>query len=391
MIESTPGRSDGREARGSATRLQRRQLLQFAARVIGVPVVLGLAGCASPSSVASPTVTPGARPSAFAVSAAPSAAPAVGQPGAVNVGVVGSIAEAGIYAGIARGYFQQQGVAVELTRFDSIARAIPSLSTNQVDVGAGAVSAALFNAVDRGVDIRVVGPQTQAEGTNSSLWFVVRRDLMDAGTVKGYEDFKGLSIAVPSTGGTNEYLLDQALKTAGLSNSDVNVVALGFAEAVTALQNKRVDVAELTEPQATVAVDGGFGVKWRTASSWTPIFQLTYLIYASDLRTARADLGRRWMAGYLQGARWYAQALAGQADRAELYRILAQNTAVTDPALMARMSYPTLPPNGEIRAEDMTAQEQWAAERGYITTQPPLDSLVDRQFVQAAIGQIGKV
>ena len=70
-------------------------------------------------------------------------------------------------------------------------RAIPALGTDQIEVGAGAIGAPVFNAVERGVDIRIVGPQTQAqaEGSRSSLWYVVRQDLWDSGKLREYADF----------------------------------------------------------------------------------------------------------------------------------------------------------------------------------------------------------
>src|SRR3712207_9490686 len=50
---------------------------------------------------------------------------------------VGSIAEAGVYVAMAKGYFRDEGIEIESERFDSVVRAIPALGTNQVDVGAG--------------------------------------------------------------------------------------------------------------------------------------------------------------------------------------------------------------------------------------------------------------
>jgi hypothetical protein len=37
------------------------------------------------------------------------------------------------------------------------------------------------------------------------------------------------------------------------------------------------------------------------------------------------------------------------------------------------------------------AQARWAAERGYIATVPPLEQIVDPQFVQAAVAELGRV
>ncbi|HLI28432.1 MAG TPA: ABC transporter substrate-binding protein [Chloroflexota bacterium] len=374
---------------GLRRRLGRRAVLRAAAW-LGVGTLLGGAGCraAPAASPLSPGGTPGApSPTASGGASTPRALQKVRVAGA------GSIAEAGIFIAQAKGYFQQEGIELEQHQFDSIVRAIPALGTNQVDVGAGAIGASLFNAIERGVDVRIVGPQSQAlvEGDRGSLWYVVRRDLWEAGRVRDWSDLKGLTIAIPSKGGSNEYQLDGALRAGGLTSADANVVEIPFADQVTALENRSVDIAQLTEPFATAAVDRGLGAKWRLASAWTPRFQLTYLLYGPQLRTERADVARRWMVAYLKGARWYMQALAaGGALRDELFQILAAHTTVKDPALLARMSFTTLAVNGEIFTEDILAQARWAQERGYITTIPTLDQLVDDRFVQAAVAELGR-
>jgi NitT/TauT family transport system substrate-binding protein len=363
----------------------RRAVLRGAAAWLGAGVVLGLASCR-----AAPAVTP----------TPPTGAPSPTTGGRaqamhkVRVALAGSISEAGIYVAEAKGYFQQEGIEIEHQRFDSIVRAIPALGTNQVDVGAGAIGASFFNAIERGVDVRIVGPQSQAiaDGDRGSLWYVVRKELWDAGRVRDWADLKGLTIAIPSKGGSNEYQLDGALRAGGLTSGDANVVEIPFSDQVTALENGSIDVAQLTEPPATVAVDRGLGVKWRLASAWTPRFQLTYLLYGPAFRTQQADVARRWMVAYIKGARWYTQALAeGGAQRDELFQILADKTTVKDHALLARMSFTTLAVNGEIITEDILAQARWAQERGYIGSVPTLETMVDDRFVQAAIDELGRV
>lgn len=358
---------------------------------LGAGALLGVAGCrtAPAAPPAAPAPPSGPSPTAGGTGASP---PRVLQK--VRVAGAGSIAEAGIFIAQAKGYFEQEGIEIEHQRFDSIVRAIPALGTNQVDVGAGAIGASFFNAIERGVDVRIVGPQSQAlaEGDRGSLWYVVRKDLWEAGRVRDWADLKGLTLAIPSKGGSNEYQLDGALRAGGLTSADAHVVEIPFSDQVTALENRSIDVAQLTEPFATVAVDRGLGSKWRLASAWTPRFQLTYLLYGPQLRTERAELGRRWMVAYLKGARWYMQALAeGGAQRAELFQILAAYTTVKDPDLLARMHFTTLAVNGEIYTDDILAQARWAQERGYIATVPPLDAILDDRFVQAAVAELGRV
>ena len=74
-----------------------------------------------------------------------------------------TLAESGRYIAEERGYFREEGLQVESTPFDGAARMTPALASGQLDVGAGGVSASLFNAIGRGVPIKIVGPRARHE------------------------------------------------------------------------------------------------------------------------------------------------------------------------------------------------------------------------------------
>src|SRR5829696_1438016 len=104
---------------------------------------------------ASAPVAAPAAPIAPVAVAAPQAAPAK-----VRVALVPGTPPSGVYLGIARGYFAEQGLEVEYEPFDAGERTIPSLATGQIDVSASGLSAGLYGAVARGAELRVVAGQT---------------------------------------------------------------------------------------------------------------------------------------------------------------------------------------------------------------------------------------
>ena len=59
-----------------------------------------------------------------------------------RIGVVYSSSEIGIYLAEERGYFAEQGLTAEYTRFDSGAFAVAPLSTGELEAASGVVSAA---------------------------------------------------------------------------------------------------------------------------------------------------------------------------------------------------------------------------------------------------------
>src|SRR5256885_14942956 len=80
----------------------------------------------------------------------------------LTIGTTGSSSDAPFFIADKKGYFAEQGLKVKIIRFDSAAKMIPSLGTGELDVGSGATSAGLYNALKRGVDIRIVADKARA-------------------------------------------------------------------------------------------------------------------------------------------------------------------------------------------------------------------------------------
>src|SRR2546422_11139893 len=85
-----------------------------------------------------------------------SAAKAQMPPSTLRVGVVASVSDAGFFVPVERGYFAEQGLAVEFVPFRSAADMIAPLGVGQLDIGGGAGGAGLFKRLARGIDLRIV-------------------------------------------------------------------------------------------------------------------------------------------------------------------------------------------------------------------------------------------
>src|SRR5690348_10476224 len=74
----------------------------------------------------------------------------------VNVGITDSSSDAVFFIADKRGYFKAEGLTTTLSSFASAAKMIAPLGTGQLDVGGGTVAAGLYNAVERGINIKIV-------------------------------------------------------------------------------------------------------------------------------------------------------------------------------------------------------------------------------------------
>src|SRR5712692_9938631 len=166
----------------------------------------------------------------------------------VRVGTSNSSSDVAFFIADKKGYFKQEGLSITLTPFDSAARMVAPLGADQLDVGGGAPSAGLYNAVARGINIKIVadkGSSPPGYGYNPLL---VRKDLVDSGKFKNFKDLKGLKVAAAAMGTSPDAILNEALKKGGLKYSDVEVVYMGFPQHVLALQNGEIGRAHVLTP-----------------------------------------------------------------------------------------------------------------------------------------------
>src|SRR5438477_11287684 len=227
----------------------------------------------------------------------------------VRVGIVNASSDVGFFIADKKGYFREEGISVSFTEFDSGARMVAPLGTGQLDVGAGSVSAGLYNAVARGIDIKIVADKGSTPPGYGFQPLLVRKDLVDSGRYKTLKDLKGMKIAGSAPGSASTSTLNEALKKAGLKYADVERVFMGFPQHVMALQNKAVDAALTTGPSATRAIQSGAAVRVMGDDVIYPDHQLAVVLYSGNFIKSSPDAAKRFMRAYLKGVRTYNDAL----------------------------------------------------------------------------------
>ena len=185
----------------------------------------------------------------------------------VRVGLAAASSDVGFFIADKKGYFKEEGLAVTFVNFDSAAKMVAPLGAGQLEVGAGSAAAGLYNAVTRGIHIKIVADKGSTPPGYGFQPLLVRKDLVDSGRYKSLKDLKGMKIAGSAPGSGSTSTLNEALKKGGLKYSDVERVFLAFPQHVAALQNKAVDAAMTTEPSATKAIQSGAAVRVQVAVS----------------------------------------------------------------------------------------------------------------------------
>lgn len=340
---------------------------------IAVLVLAACAGTAAPSPTATASVT----------GAAPTPTPVT-----LKWGSISSASDSALFIAEAKGYFKEQGITLDTQVFTTAANMVAPLGQNQLQVGGGVVGAGLFNAIGRGINIKIVGDKGNLDAGNGFEGIVVRKQLAD--TIKGPADLKGKMYAMASLDITPEVTLDTYLRQAGLTIKDVNIVPLGFADMQNALETGKIDAAGPIEPWLTRILDSGVAKLLVRSDAITPGQQQSVLLFSEQFATQQKDVAVRFMVAYLKGARFYNDAFVKKdpAKRVEAADILSKATKF-DAALFEKMTMPGIDPDGKVDVGWLQKDQQYFVAKGTQQKAVDLGTTVDPSFAEQAVKILG--
>jgi NitT/TauT family transport system substrate-binding protein len=311
----------------------------------------------------------------------------------VSVGTVNAISDAPLFIARDKGYFRDGNLDVTLTPFNSGSGMVAPLGTGQLDAGAGSASAGLYNAVLRGIVIKIVADKASSTPGYGNTKLVVRKDLVDSGRYKALKDLKGLTFAMNGPGVSNTSSLNDVLTGVGLKYSDVKTVDLAFPDHVVALGNKSVDAGMTGEPAATAAVKAGYAVEILRDDQIAPNHALSSLLYSDNFAKNRTPVAVRFMRAYLRAVRFYNGALkdgrlAGPNADAVI-AILVADTPFKDAAVLRSITPPGCDPDGRFDVGTLQHDLEFYSSQGLIDGKVSLNDIVDYSFVDAAVKALG--
>ena len=315
--------------------------------------------------------------------------PAFAQP--VKVGDLGILADAPFYIAIEKGYFKDAGVEVSLERFQSAAQATAPLSTDQVQVVGGGVSAALYNAFARGWPVRIAMARTRDWPGYSSDTLVLRNDLKS--TVTSAKQLKGKMIAINTPASVLHFMLGRLMESEGLTINDVQTISMAWPNMAPGMETKALDGGMVVEPFAAQFSAKNISFPFKRAADFmkSPPLEVSVVLYSKGWTDKNPDQAKAFTLAYLKGARDYFDAMRGGPKRAEVVDICIKYTSLKDKAMYDKMHWSYMDPNGEISFDGLRDQQDWYAKHGFVATKANVEAMTDRRFLDYALEKIGRV
>ncbi len=211
-------------------KLTRREFLERAL-LLGVSGTVAssfLAACAAPPTPVPPTAAP--KPTeAPKATVAPTAAPAQ----LVKVRVGWAIAPHMALQAVAlkKGWFKEAGLDVELTAFDSGAPLYEAMAANKIDLSHTGSTPPITNHAAGSVPNYFIG----SHGDATKIFYILARK-----SINTPADLKGKT-GITSKGSVNHFFLDLMLDKYGLSEKDITLIHMDYADHVNAFVSGQGD------------------------------------------------------------------------------------------------------------------------------------------------------
>ncbi|HEX6512376.1 MAG TPA: ABC transporter substrate-binding protein, partial [Chloroflexota bacterium] len=267
---------------------------------------------------------------------------------------------------------------------------IAPLGAGQIDTGSGAIGAGLWNAVDRGVNIRVVADGGHVEPNFPQQELIVRKSLVDSGKVKSVADLKGLTVGMSVRGTSVEYAIVKMLEKGGLTMKDINPVEMPPTEFAVAMSNGKVDAAAAIQPSVTQLLSEGLGAHLMYDWEAVPDNQSLAGLYSPQF--AASDLAVPFMIAYLKGIRVYDDAFQKKLPEArnKAFDAVVKYGPVKDRSVYEKYtSFFLVDPDGKLRMPSLNNQQDFFLSTGTQKTKLDFTKIVDTRFAEQAAAKLG--
>ena len=313
--------------------------------------------------------------SGLASAAACAAYPAAGAVAAdqpplrVAKSIAGVFAYSPIDVGLARGFYQKAGVALDVLTFNGASKMHEAMIGGALDIALGSGST-LINIL-KGEQTMCVA---QTMGPPAELAILVPYD----SPIRTPDDLKGKTIGVATTGSVTEWMAFELAKLKGWGPHGVRTVGLGGGtNSIAALRTHTVDAVIDTAADAFTLEPQKVVRSLLPCSSYVKDFVMHAIYASTDVVRTRQPALRAFLAG------WFESTAYIRANKTEAVRIAAAASGM-DPTAQAQeyaILAPLLSTDGRFSRPGLATIARSYVELGMLDTEPDLSKLCTEQFL----------
>jgi NitT/TauT family transport system substrate-binding protein len=189
---------------------------------------------------------------AAAALGAPAIVRAQSGPKPLTIGYVPTTLFAPVFVAVERGYLHEAGFAPNLLPIVAGQDSMALTAQGQLDLVAAAMSAAFFNAVSRGFEIRFVASTGYQPRTGHPTGLMAREDLYASG-LHDAGGLRGKKVGwIGGSGAASGYYVARILRGYGMTLKDIDGVNIANPDQEVALERKAIDAVFTSAPFTNV-------------------------------------------------------------------------------------------------------------------------------------------
>ena len=303
-----------------------------------------------------------------------------------RIGVLRLSSSAPVFIAQDKGYFKDAGLDVELKFFDAAQPIAVATASGDVDFGATAFTAGLYNLAGKGV-LKVIGGMSREKPGFPLIGYFASNNAYAAG-LKTPKDLAGKRIAVTQVGSSFHYSLGLLADKYGFKLSDVKVLPLqSLSNAAAALKGETVDAALLPVSTARKLMDDNGAKLLGWVGDETP-WQLG-AVFASPKALANKALVTKLLSALDRADREYhdvilASVKDGNATIDEktkpLLEIIAKYTNLPVEQAVGNCAY--VDPEGKLDVKNVADQIRWLQGQGFVDKGFDADAIIAKDYVK---------
>ncbi|HEY1266168.1 MAG TPA: ABC transporter substrate-binding protein [Candidatus Binatia bacterium] len=286
----------------------------------------------------------------------------------------------GVYIAKDLGYFDEEGINVELTAFESGLQSLRGGITGGLDI-VGASSEPVITVISRGAKVR------------SIFSYAHRLTVVLAAqeNIRKTADLRGKNLGIQDVGAFREVMTRAVLQSAGLTPQDVHYISVSSAGYISALLSDKIDTAVLHIDQAYMARS-----KKASLHPLVPLWEVmpsywygTFSVNEEALRK-EPDVFARAVAAIIKAHRFMYRNKERTLDLASKHTGYPKE--VLSPAYDALAAAKVWPVNDGMPADMVNTTINKLVEIGMLkeNEKPKVDQIVDRGPADAALARLGR-
>jgi NitT/TauT family transport system substrate-binding protein len=303
-----------------------------------------------------------------------------------RVGVLRLSSSAPVFIALDKGYFKEAGLDVKFKFFDAAQPVAVATASGDVDFGATAFTAGLYNLAGKGV-LKVIGGMSREKAGYPLIGYFASNNAYAAG-LKTPKDLAGKRVAVTQVGSSFHYSLGLLADKYGFKLSDVKVLPLqSLSNAAAALKGETVDAALLPVSAARKLMDDNGAKLLGWVGDETP-WQVG-AVFASPKAAANKALTTKFLSAITRADREYHDVILATVkggnvpiddNTKPLLEIVAKYTNLPVEQAVGNCAY--IDPDGKLDVKNVANQIEWLQREGFVDKGFGVDAILAKDYVK---------